>query len=49
MDNETSELDELSKEIRTIIADNRKFLEKIMDDEFEPEVEDQEEPPEVEL
>jgi hypothetical protein len=31
------ELDEMAKEIRRIIADNRKFLDRIMDDEFEEE------------
>jgi hypothetical protein len=37
----TEELDEMGKEIRKIIEDNRKFLDRIMDDEFEEE--DQEE------
>jgi len=50
MDNEPTELDELSREIRSIIADNRKFLEKIMDDDFEPEEELDDEPsPEIEI
>mgnify|MGYP006954410916 CR=1 FL=1 len=31
------ELDELALEVRRVIDDNRKFLERIMDDEFEPE------------
>ncbi len=34
---DTNELEELSKEIRKIIDENRKFLGRIMDDEFEPE------------
>ncbi|HEY6007528.1 MAG TPA: hypothetical protein VIU40_04335 [Geobacteraceae bacterium] len=31
------ELDELGKEVRKIIEANRKFLDRIMDDEFEAE------------
>ena len=31
----TEELDEMAKEIRKIIDDNRKFLDRLMDDEFE--------------
>jgi hypothetical protein len=31
------ELDELTQEIRRVIEDNRKFLERVMDDEFEAE------------
>jgi hypothetical protein len=38
------ELDELTQEIRRVIEDNRKFLERVMDDEFETE----DEPDEVE-
>ncbi len=40
---EKDELDELTKEIRKVIADNRKFLNKVMDDEFEPEEDEREE------
>lgn len=31
------ELDELTREVRKVIEDNRKFLERVMDDEFESE------------
>ncbi len=37
MDKEKNELDELTKEISKIINDNRKFLDRVMDDDFEPE------------
>ena len=37
MSNGTDDLEELSKEIRKIISDNKKFIERVMDDEFEPE------------
>jgi hypothetical protein len=43
MDAEKNELDELSREIRKIISGNKKFLEKVMDDEFEPDEEVEEE------
>lgn len=39
MDAEKNELDELSKEIKKIITGNKKFLARIMDDEFEPDEE----------
>jgi len=39
MDEGKTGLDELSKEIRKIISENKKFLERIMDEEFEPEEE----------
>jgi hypothetical protein len=39
MDETDSELDELSKEIRKIISDNNKFLDRVLNDEFEPEEE----------
>jgi hypothetical protein len=39
MDTEKNELDELTREIGRIIADNRKFLARVMDDDFEPEEE----------
>jgi hypothetical protein len=50
MDAEKNELDELSSEIRKIISGNKKFLDRIMDDEFEPdeEIEEVEEVEEVE-
>jgi hypothetical protein len=37
MDKEKNELDELTREIDRIIADNKKFLTRVMDDDFEPE------------
>ena len=43
MDMEKNELDELTREIRKIISDNRKFLARVMDDDYEPEEEVEEE------
>jgi hypothetical protein len=43
MDEEKNELDELSREVRKIISGNKKFLDRIMDDEFEPDEEIEEE------
>jgi hypothetical protein len=40
---EKTELDEMSREIRKIISENKKFLDRIMDEEFEPEEESDEE------
>jgi hypothetical protein len=40
---EKTEQDELSKEIRKIISENKKFLDRIMDEEFELEEEVDEE------
>jgi hypothetical protein len=40
---EKTELDELSREIRKIISENEKFLKRIMDEEFEPDEESEEE------
>lgn len=37
MGDERNELDELSREIRKVIENNRRFLDRVMDDEFEPE------------
>jgi hypothetical protein len=37
---EHAELEELAREIRKVIADNRKFLDRVLDDDFEPEEED---------
>ncbi len=37
MDKEKNELDDLTREIQHLINDNRKFLDRIMDDDFEPE------------
>jgi hypothetical protein len=40
---EKTELDELSREIRKNISENKKFLDRIMDEEFEPDEESEEE------
>ncbi|HEX2769982.1 MAG TPA: hypothetical protein VHN12_11945 [Geobacteraceae bacterium] len=40
---EKTELDELSREIKKIISENKKFLDRVMDDEFEPDEESEEE------
>jgi hypothetical protein len=37
MDREKNDLDELTREISKIITENRKFLDRVMDDDFEPE------------
>ena len=37
MTEEKSELEELARDIRQLINDNRKFLDRILDDDFEPE------------
>ncbi|HTP65002.1 MAG TPA: hypothetical protein VMJ66_06390 [Geobacteraceae bacterium] len=37
MDTEKNELDELTREIKKVIAGNRKFLKRVMDEDFEPE------------
>ncbi len=37
MGDERNELDELSREIRKVIENNRKFLDRVMDEEFEPD------------
>ena len=43
MDAEKNELDELNRDIRKIISGNKKFLDRIMDDEFETDEEIEEE------
>ncbi len=40
MDEAKNDLDELSKEIRKLISKNKKFLDRVMDEEFEPEGEE---------
>jgi hypothetical protein len=40
MDEAKNELDELTREIRKLIAKNKKFLDRVMDEEFEPEEEE---------
>ena len=42
---DAAELEELSREIRKVIAENNKFLDRIMDEEFEPDDEEEEEGP----
>lgn len=37
MGDDRNELDELSREIRKVIESNRKFLDHVMDEDFEPE------------
>lgn len=37
MELEKENVDDLTREIRRVIEENRKFLERVMDDEFEPE------------
>ena len=48
MDEVTNGVDELSKEIRKVISENKKFLDRIMDEEFEPEEETGKDPDEEE-
>lgn len=36
------ELEELARNISNLIQDNRKFLEKVLDEDFEPEEESEE-------
>jgi hypothetical protein len=48
MDEGINGIDELSKEIRKVIYDNKKFLDRIMDEEFEPEDEAGKDPDEEE-
>lgn len=43
MEKENNPLEEMEQEIKRLIADNRKFLDKITDDGFEPEDEETEE------
>jgi hypothetical protein len=42
VDAEKNELDELSREIKKVIAGNKKFLKRVMDEDFEPEQEESE-------
>lgn len=39
MECDKSSIEELTTEVRRVLEDNRKFLEHVMDDEFEPEEE----------
>ena len=45
MVDEKNEIDELTKEIRKIIADNSTFISRVFDDDFEDEDEDERESP----
>jgi hypothetical protein len=38
-DMDQNELEELAQSVRKIVTDNKKFLDKVMDEEFEPEEE----------
>ncbi len=40
---EKNELEDLAREVQQLIKDNRKFLDRIMDDDFEPEQPESEE------
>lgn len=37
MERDKSSIEELTTEVRRVLEDNRKFLEHVMDDDFEPE------------
>jgi hypothetical protein len=43
MDTENNEFAELSREIRKIISENKKFLDRVMDEDFETGEETEEE------
>ncbi len=42
MRTEKNELDDLSRQVKKLIEENKKFLDRVMDDEFEPEGDDEE-------
>jgi len=44
---ERDDLEELEKEVRKLLDDNRKFLERVLDDDFEPDEAVEDEGPEV--
>lgn len=46
---EKEQMDELTREVRRVIEENRRFLERVMDDEFESEDEPDEDPEPEEL
>lgn len=46
MERDRHELDDLTREIRRVLADNRTFLDRILDDDFEVEEEPDEAEPE---
>lgn len=48
-DREKEQMDELTREVRRVIEENLRFLERVMDDEFEPEDEPDEDPGTEEL
>jgi len=37
MERDKTSIEELTTEVRRVLEDNRKFLEHVMDDDFEPE------------
>ncbi len=37
MERDKASIEELTAEVRRVLEDNRKFLEHVMDDDFEPE------------
>ncbi len=43
---EQNELEELVNDIRKVVQDNRKFLEKVLDEDFDPGEETEREPSE---
>ncbi len=43
---EQNELEELVRDIRKIVQDNKKFLENVMDEDFDPGEEPEQEPTE---
>ncbi len=44
---ERDDLAELEKEVRKLLDDNRKFLERVLDDDFEPDEATEDDGPEV--
>jgi hypothetical protein len=41
------ELEDLEREVRRLIEENKKFLSRVLDDDFEPEEEEEADEPEV--
>ncbi len=41
-----NELEELTQTVSKIVRDNKKFLDKVMDEDFEPDEQIEEDPPE---
>ena len=40
MDEIKNDLDELTREIRKVLSGNKKFLDKVMDEDFEPDTDE---------